>query len=170
MPKPEVTTLTLTSFDEFGAERTKPFIQGMLNRFGFGAARYGRRHEDMERDSHPEDMVNTAIMRALAGLEYGQRESLIDAANFLVLAYTNMPEAPAWDGHSPGVVYGGIVDRARGMFAPNNGKRFRLDHGFEEAVTPSNWAEHPEHHVTTIDNSRGHPQHFTGGPPRWDVV
>lgn len=149
--------MTFTAFDEFGAERTKSFVQGMLNRLGFGAARYGRTHEDDKRDSHPTDMVNTAVMRALIGLQHGKRESLIDAANFLVLAYHHMPETPAWDGDSPGVVYGGYVASARGRFAVNNGRRFdasELRPTNDDPVRPSQWVE----------------EHFTGGPARWDVV
>lgn len=118
-PAPKVTPITVRAMDHIGSE-SAPFIQGMLNRLAIGAIRYGRNEPSFYREN---DMVATARRRLAAAVETNDRDLLIDAANFCLLAWLHLPPAPPdGGGDSPGVVRAdGTVWGARGRWADENG-------------------------------------------------
>lgn len=109
------------TFDTLGANELQPVVQGMANRLGVGAQRYGRSNGDLK--TKPRDMVDTAILRAEVALQEGNREGLVDAMNFLFLAYRRMPAHEPSES-SPGVVNDGVIVGARGVHEPTNGSKF----------------------------------------------
>jgi len=114
-------TVTVKVFDPVG-RKSAAFFQGMANRLGFGAQRYGNAEsrERLSVESH-EDKALAAIIRIRAALQINNRELMIDAANLVLLAYHAMPECEPLDGHSPGAVRQGKVWGARGDWAHTNG-------------------------------------------------
>ena len=119
--KPEPTPMHLTAFDDRGFE-SQSFLQGMLNRLGFGKVRY--ESTDDESNRRAEDMVLSAILSLKTALAHDKRERLIDAANYCFLAYRRMDDTGSWDGHSPGYVKDGRIVGARGVFESSNGDNF----------------------------------------------
>lgn len=113
MPAPEIEILNLRAMDKVGKEG-KFFLQGMLNRLAIGSLRYGRGHKESK-----DDHAATAILRIQTAMNEGDRNQLIDAANFCLLEWRRMPEGPEDSGeHSPGVVQlDGSIRGARGRYA-----------------------------------------------------
>lgn len=117
--KPEPHTFTLTAFDDRGQE-SKSFLQGMLNRLGFGKVRYEPTDDEASRSAR--DMALSAVLSIQTALEHNKRERMIDAANYCFLAFRRMEDTGAWDGHSPGYLKDGKIVGARGMFEHTNGQ------------------------------------------------
>ncbi len=114
MPSPKIEILSLKAMDEVGRGATF-FLQGMLNRLTIGSLRYGRGTTD----TSPDDMAATAKLRIDVAMQSGDRNQLIDAANFCLLQWRRMPDGPVDGGeHSPGVVQkDGTTKGQRGMYA-----------------------------------------------------
>ena len=120
-----VGSFEVKTFDVLGAQELQPVVQGMANRLGIGAQRYGRAQSRTNAgdDTRPRDMIDTAILRAEVAWQEGNREGLLDAMNFLFLAYRKMPHHEPSES-SPGVVHDGVIGGARGVHEPTNGSRF----------------------------------------------
>lgn len=180
--------LIVNVFDQLGITELQPFVQGMANRLGVGAQRYGRTNRDLANE--PRDMVDTAILRAEVALAEGNREGLLDAANFLFLAFRNMPEHEASES-SPGVVKDGVIVGARGVHEPTNGSRFErgaqapvvrsmhvteaVDLVYRYVTNVHAIAEKRYDDIVTADepirpSEWTESRHYTGGPTAWDVV
>lgn len=89
--KPNVVTFPVAVYSpDFGGEEVQAFIQGMFNRTGISYLKYGSIHDNFP---HKRSGLENAMVRIDRYLETGNKEELMDAANYLLIEWL-LPNHP----------------------------------------------------------------------------